>query len=207
MIPRVKICGVTRGEDALLAAALGASAIGFVLWPESPRHVLPSSVRAIVADLPPFVTLVGVFVDQSPDAVAEMASEAGLTAIQLHGREDVRKFRHLPWPIIKSVAVRRGVRPTDLLEVPVDVPVLLDAFDPVRLGGTGRSIDWQVAASIAVERPVILSGGLRAENVADAIASVAPMAVDVSSGVESRPGVKDPAKLRAFFDAVAGGRG
>lgn len=207
MTPRVKICGVTRREDAMLAAALGASAIGFVLWPDSPRYVLPSRVRAIVTDLPPFVTAVGVFVDQPPEAIAEIAAEAGLTAIQLHGREDARKFRHLPWPIIKAVAVRRGVRPAALLDVPAGIPVLLDAFDPERLGGTGQSIDWQVAASIAVERPVILSGGLRPENVATAIASVAPIAVDVSSGVECTPGVKDPAKLRAFFDAVGGGHG
>ena len=206
MTPRVKICGVTRAEDAELATALGAAAIGFVFWPESPRCVVPSRARAIVAALPPFVAAVGVFVNATADEVAKIAGDARLSAIQLHGGELVRDFSHLPWPIIKAVAVRRGRRPPELRDVPSDVPVLLDAFDTTTFGGTGRPIDWQVAAAIAAERPVILSGGLGAENVADAIATVAPLAVDVSSGVESSPGVKDAGRLRAFFAAVEGAR-
>jgi phosphoribosylanthranilate isomerase len=205
VIPRVKICGVTRFEDAALAVSLGASAIGFIFWPQSPRYVAPARVRTIIADLPPFVSTVGVFVNESPERVAEVVREAGVTVVQLHGQEDVIDYEGLPWPLIKAVVVRGGVRPPELMEIPVRIPVLLDAFDPARPGGTGRSIDWQVAASVAVERPVILSGGLRADNVADAIEAVAPMAVDVSSGVEREPGIKDPAKLRAFFEALQAG--
>lgn len=205
MTTRVKICGVTRVEDALLAVELGASAIGLVFWPSSPRCVEPDRARQIANRLPPFVAAVGVFVDQSPEQVREIAAAVRLAAIQLHGGEHVADFESLPWRIIKSVPVRGGVRPPDLAGLPASVTVLLDAHDPVRAGGTGQTIDWDVAARIAAERAVILSGGLRPENVAAAIAAVRPAAVDVASGVEREPGVKDPDKLRAFFAAVAEG--
>lgn len=201
-MPRVKICGVTRLEDALLAVELGASALGFVFWPQSPRAIDPRLACRISEHLPAFVTPVGVFVDQPVETVREIADAARLRAIQLHGTEAVEAYGSLPWPVIKAIPMRGGVRPPELLTLPARVTALLDAHDPVRVGGTGRTIDWQVAASIAVERPVILSGGLRPENVAEAIATVRPYAVDVASGVESAPGVKDAARLRAFFAAV-----
>ena len=201
----MKICGVTRVEDAMLAAELGASAIGFVFWPGSARAIDAPRARWIIDGLPPFVTPVGVFVDQPVESVREIAEAAGLRAIQLHGKEAAEAYEGLPWPVIKAVSVRGGVRPPELPRLPARVTVLLDAHDPVRMGGTGRTIDWQVAASIAVERPVILSGGLRPENVAEAVAIVRPYAVDVASGVEQEPGVKDAARLRAFFAAVAEG--
>jgi len=203
--PRVKICGVTRVEDALLAAELGASAIGLVFWPGSSRAVDPGRAREITDRLPPFVTAVGVFVDQPVAFVREIVEAARLRAIQLHGSEAVEAYDGLPWPVIKAIPVRGGVRPPELLRLPARVIALLDAHDPVRVGGTGRTIDWQVAASVAVERPIILSGGLRPENVAEAVATVRPYAVDVASGVEQEPGVKDAARLRAFFAAVMEG--
>lgn len=207
MRPRVKICGITRVDDALLAAELGAAAIGFVFWPKSPRCVDPTRARAIVDALPPFVVSVGVFADQQVERVREIVETAGLGAVQLHGQEAVAGYASLRRPLIKALPVRWGMRPPALAEMPRCVTVLLDTHDPQRLGGTGRTIDWNVAAEIAATRPVILSGGLRPENVAEAIRAVHPAAVDVASGVEREPGVKDAAKLRAFFDAVAASAG
>ena len=206
--PLVKICGIRRMEDARLAAELGAAAIGFVFWPDSPRFVDPYRARPIARELPPFVTRVGVFVDQPIDYVRGVARLVNLGAIQLHGHESPDYMAALARagapPIIKSLAVTDAFTPAAALaSIPDAVTVLLDAHDPIRRGGTGRTIDWTLAASTARLRPVMLSGGLRAENVVEAIAQVQPYAVDVSSGVESAPGVKDAGKLRALFSAVA----
>ncbi len=203
MRPRVKICGVTRVEDALLAAELGAAAIGFIFWPGSPRYVDAARARLMAQALPPFVAAVGVFADQPVDDLRRIVETVKLGAVQLHGRESVADFESLGCPLIKTVAVGGGAAPPRLSEIPAHVAVLLDADDAQRLGGTGRTIDWAIAAGIAAMRPVILSGGLRPENVADAIRTVRPAAVDVASGVEREPGVKDAAKLKAFFEAVA----
>jgi phosphoribosylanthranilate isomerase len=196
----VKICGITRPEDARLAADLGAAAVGLVLWPMSPRFVERDRAREIVSALPPGVGAIGVFVDQTAEAI-ELAAEIGLTAIQLHGDESPPSYAAAAVPVIKAVAVRDASAAHAAARVPSAATVLLDAHDPVRRGGTGRPIDWAIAASIARERPVILSGGLSAENVAAAIAAVDPCAIDVSSGVETA-GVKDAAKLRALFDTL-----
>lgn len=203
---RVKICGITTPEDGALAADLGASAIGMVFWPGSPRVVDIARAHAIVAALPPFVSVVGVFVNQTGEAV-EIARTVGLTAIQLHGDEAPDTYRDLASAapgirVIKAVAVRDESALTAASAVPPGATVLLDAHDPIARGGTGRTIDWSIAAAIARQRRVILSGGLNAGNVAEAIAAVQPYAIDVSSGVESAPGKKDPAKLRALFDML-----
>ena len=198
---RVKICGVTTPGDAVLAAELGASAIGLVFWPGSPRCVDAAQARAIVAALPPFVSAVGVFVDQV-DASAQLARDLGLSAVQLHGDEPAAAYRDFPVRVIKAVTVRDASAREEAAAVPAGATVLLDAHDRVKRGGTGRVIDWSIAAQIARQRPVILSGGLSADNAADAIAAVHPYAIDVSSGVESAPGRKDPAKLRALFAAL-----
>lgn len=198
---RVKICGVTSARDAVLAAELGASAIGLVFWPGSPRCVDAARAREIVAALPPFVGAVGVFVDQV-DAAAQMARAVGLSAVQFHGDEPATTYRDFPFRVIKAVTVRDASAREAAAAVPADAAVLLDAHDRVKRGGTGRVIDWSIAAQIARLRPVILSGGLSADNVADAIAAVNPYAIDVSSSVESAPGRKDPAKLRALFAAL-----
>ena len=198
---RVKICGITRPEDARLAAELGASAIGIVLWPDSPRYVERAKAKEIVAALPPFISAVGVFVNQQDEA-EEIARDLGLTAVQFHGDEPPGSYRAFPIRVIKAVTVRDVSAREEAAAVPAGATVLLDAHDRVKRGGTGRVVDWEIAAMIARDRPVILSGGLTAENVADAIATVQPYAIDVSSGVESAPGRKDPAKLRALFAAL-----
>jgi phosphoribosylanthranilate isomerase len=200
---KVKICGIRRLEDALTAIDLGASALGFVFWPGSPRCIEPDEARGIVAAVPAFVTAVGVFVDQPVAYVGEVARGLKLGAVQLHGKERVEAFSDLSTHVIKSVPMANGIDVERMLStVPMEATVLLDAHDPVKRGGTGRTIDWDRAAAIARKRPVILSGGLNADNVRAAVETVQPYAIDVSSGVESSPGVKDGSKLRALFAAV-----
>ena len=200
---KVKICGIRRLEDAMTAIELGANALGFVFWPGSPRFIEPDEAREIVAAVPALVTTVGVFVDQPVEHVAEVARGLNLGAVQLHGHEHIEAFTGLSPQVIKSVPMANGIDVESLLSnVPMGATVLLDAHDPVRRGGTGRTIDWNRAAAAARRRPVILSGGLNADNVRAAIETVHPYAIDVSSGVESSPGVKDVSKLRALFAAV-----
>jgi phosphoribosylanthranilate isomerase len=189
-------------EDALLAAELGASAIGFVFWPGSPRFVDPYRARRIAAALPPCVSAVGVFVDQAPDYVAGVAGLVRLGAVQLHGSEAVGTFARVGYRLIKAVPVVRGFSIDAVSSLPASVTVLLDSHDPVKHGGTGRMIEWTIAAAVARQRPTMLSGGLNAGNVRAALHEVQPYAIDVSSGVESAPGVKDPQKLRELFAAL-----
>ena len=199
---RVKVCGITRREDALLAVELGAAALGFVFWPRSPRAVSAAVVREITDVVPAFVGRIGVFVNESPAAVLATAVDAGLSGFQLHGEENAFDYLDSPLNVIKALPVSESFNLSAVQDVPARVTVLLDAHDPVRRGGTGQVIEWTVAAAAARVRPIILSGGLTAENVARAADEVSPYAVDVSSGVESRPGIKDERKLRAFFAAL-----
>jgi phosphoribosylanthranilate isomerase len=194
----VKICGITRLEDAEAAVELGAGALGFVFWPKSPRYVDPEQARAIVSRLPPFVTTVGVFVDQPPRLVNGVAARVGLGAVQLHGDETIDVLEHIERPVVKAFATDGG----DEDAWPSRVRLLIDAHDPEKRGGTGRTVDWKRAAVIAARRPVLLAGGLTPANVADAIRVVKPFGIDVSSGVESSAGVKDHERLRALFEAV-----
>ena len=199
----VKICGITRLEDALLAVELGASSLGFVFWPESPRYIPPSRAAEIVAALPPRIASIGVFVDQTRNFVWNAAEQVELTALQLHGHETPAFAAALPRPVIKAVPVKDDFSLDAVMEIPRTITVLLDAHDPVKRGGTGVTIDWSVAAAVAWRRPIFLSGGLNPGNIEEAVTRVNPHAVDVSSGVESAPGIKDPVKLRALFDAIA----
>ena len=201
--PRVKVCGICRSEDAQLAVRLGASAIGFIFWPASPRYCDPACAREIAVTIPDDITVVGVFVDQPVSHVVEIADRVPLGAVQLHGGETVADFDRVRQPLIKAVAVTPSFVYDVVDRLPAGVTVLLDAHDPVRRGGTGRTIDWTTAASVAARRRTILSGGLHAGNVREAIVQVNPHMIDVSSGVESAPGVKDAGKLQAFFAAVA----
>ncbi len=206
---RIKICGLTSIDDAQLAVDLGADALGFVFWPESPRFITPERAGLIVATLPRFVTAVGVFVNQSPDHVRRTVEEVGLGAVQLHGDEPADQWTTLPCQTIKAVGVDEAFDPASLTAWPSTILPLLDVIDPECRGGTGKSIDWTRAAAAARSRRVVLAGGLRPDNVERAIDVVAPFAVDVSSGVERKPGVKDGDRLRAFVAAVAradGGR-
>lgn len=201
--PRVKICGLTRLEDAELAVALGASAIGFVFWPRSPRAVSAAAVRAMVDRLPPLVTRVGVFVDESPAAVAAVVRAARLDVVQLHGGEAIEAYRDAGARLMKVASLASDSGVEDVAEWPSDVMPLVDAIDHERKGGTGMTADWTRAAALARKRSIILAGGLTDRNVGEAIAHVRPWAVDVSSGVESAPGVKSADRMRAFFAAVA----
>jgi len=194
----VKVCGVTRLDDAYAAVEAGASAVGFVFWPHSPRFVDPYRARAIAARLPPFVTAVGLFVNQPVGYVNGVASLVRLGAVQLHGDETPEFAASIAAPVIKALAVERAGG------WPAGTTLLLDAHDPVKRGGTGRVIDWSAAAAVAARRRVLLAGGLTPENIADAIARVRPFGVDVSSGVERAPGIKDPARIRALFEAIDG---
>lgn len=199
---RVKICGITRREDALLAADLGAFAVGFVFWPGSPRYIDPRDARAIVNALPQSVQKVGVFMNQPSGYVRLAAETAGLTTVQLHGTEPVAVALGVGKPVWKAVPVTPAFSPEALDDLPPEITVLLDAFDPVTYGGTGRTIDWTLAAAAAARRPIVLAGGLRQSNITDAIRQVRPFAVDLSSGVESSPGVKDHGRLRDLFQTL-----
>ena len=192
----VKICGLTQEADAALAVSLGAAAVGFVLWPGSPRHVELLRVKMIVSTLPPFVTPVGVFVDPTETEIANAAA-AGIRLAQIHGQLPPA----LPLPVLRAVHLGANADGLDADVGPTE-PVLLDAHDPVLRGGTGRTIDWTRAAAVAARRRVVLAGGLTPGNVHQAITDVCPYAVDVSSGVESSPGIKDPALMKAFFAAA-----
>ena len=203
MITPVKICGITRVEDGMLAARLGAACVGFVFWPESPRFVEPGVAAGILAALPPHVAGVGVFVNQSIEEVNAIADRVGLGAVQLHGDEPPVACARCSRRVIKAVRLSASSTPDAVDAVWSGATVLLDAFDPVRMGGTGRQVDWTVAAQIARRRRTILSGGLRAETVGEALRQVTPYGLDVSSGVESQPGIKAPKRMEAFFAAVA----
>lgn len=196
----IKICGITRPADAERAAELGADFVGFVLWPNSPRAATLDVIRTVTRALPAGVTPVGVFVDPSAAEVFA-ARDAGIRMAQIHGEVPTWGGRPPGIDVIRAVhlAAQDGIEP----KVPDDL-VLLDAQDPVQRGGTGKTVDWMRAAAVARARRIILAGGLTPENVRQAIAEVRPYGVDVASGVEARPGIKDHALLRAFITAAKG---
>ena len=197
---RVKICGITRPEDAEAAVRAGADALGFNFWPGSKRYVHPEAAQAIIATLPPFVTAVGVFVDQRRAEITAIARQTGIALVQLHGNESPDQCRGYPWPVVKAFRVGDDFLPAALARYRVRA-YLLDAPAP-GFGGSGTRFDWTRARDLSAPGPVILAGGLTPENVAPAVAAVRPYAVDVASGVESTPGVKDPDKLARFVRAV-----
>ena len=200
----VKVCGITRLEDAEAAVDAGAAALGFIFWPKSPRFIDPYRARAIAAALPPFVTTVGVCVNQPADHVNAVAALVRRGAVQLHGDESIDEASRIVRPVLKAVAVTAASQSADVAAWPTKVVLLLDIRDEEKRGGTGRTIDWNAAAAIAARRRSILAGGLTPANVADAVARVRPFGVDVSSGVEQAPGIKDHGRIRAFFEAVHG---
>ncbi|ORJ63063.1 phosphoribosylanthranilate isomerase [Geothermobacter hydrogeniphilus] len=201
MTVRVKICGITRREDGEHAIACGADALGLVFFEDSPRCVSIEQAQRIVAGLPPFITLVGLFVNADPQTIHETVTACGLDAVQLHGDEPPEACRLDGVKVIKALRVRNAATLEQAGSYQVSA-LLLDAWDPECYGGSGRSFNWQLAAELAGRRPLILAGGLTPDNVADAVRCVGPYAVDVSSGVESAPGIKDPARVAAFIRAV-----
>jgi len=197
---KVKVCGITNAEDAMAAVALGADALGFVFAP-SPRQVTRQQVADIVAKLPPFVCKVGVFVDSSLQEVTETLQSCGLDLAQLHGSESPGFCQALSPRVIKAFRVK-DESVLDLLPRYKASAYLLDSYHEALKGGTGQSFNWEIARKARRYGRIVLSGGLTPENVRQAITEVQPFAIDVSSGMESRPGVKDHAKLRAFLKAA-----
>jgi len=193
-----KVCGLTRLTDALHAVKHGATAVGFVFWPKSPRFIAPELAAGIIRELPGTVIAVGVFVNQPIDEITRIAAQAGIAAIQLHGDEPPAYAPALPWPVLRATALEEVNG--SLTDWPPDTLILLDVHDPVRRGGTGRTIDWSRAAGIAAGRRIVLAGGLTPDNVGAAIDAVRPYGVDVSSGVEEAPGVKNFDKVARFLE-------
>jgi phosphoribosylanthranilate isomerase len=201
-VTRIKICGITRVEDALAAAHSGANAIGLVFYERSPRHVSIAQARQLAEALPPFVSAVGLFVNTEAAFVHAVLASVPLDILQFHGDEPAEFCAQFAKPYLKAIRVKAGV---DLLQCASDFRsakgLLLDAHVEGIAGGTGATFDWALIPK-QLPLPVILSGGLNAENVAAAIKQVRPYAVDVSSGVEASKGIKDAAKIAAFINEV-----
>jgi phosphoribosylanthranilate isomerase len=195
--PIFKICGMTRVADALHAAREGATAIGFVFWKGSPRYIDPARAGEITAALPSGVTTVGVFVNEPLESVRETARVAGLRVVQLHGEETPAFAEHVQRPVIRAVSLDTIDETTK--SWPVETVWLLDSTDPSRRGSGRAVVDWPRAARVAGERRVVLAGGLTADNIEEAIRTVRPIGVDVASGVETAPGVKDLDKVARFL--------
>ena len=203
---RVKVCGLTRPEDALAAARFGADAIGLIFYPPSPRGVDIELARNVRKSLPPFVTVVGVFVDPQAEFLERAIRQVALDLVQFHGREPPEFCQACSRPYVKAVRVRPGI---DLHQVARRYSsaraLMLDSFEPGKHGGTGKTFDWSLIPT-DLELPFILAGGLTPENVADAVASVSPFAVDANGGVEASPGIKDHLRIEAFIREVNRGQ-
>lgn len=200
---KVKVCGITNAEDAMMAVEAGADALGFNFYRKSLRYIDPAAARSIIRDLPPFVVSVGLFVNaEPPEEAAEAAHEAGVQAIQLHGDETLQYCSRLSgWPLIKALRIGSGAIEEHLEQYPVQA-FLLDSRDEAVFGGTGKAFDWTRVKELRIPRPLILAGGLRTDNVREAILTVRPYALDVCSGVEREPGKKDRDKLTSFINEV-----
>ncbi len=201
---RVKICGITNSADAKASAGLGAHAIGLNFHPESPRAISPFAARAIINDLPPFVSTVGVFVNWAAEPVTVLSQALRLGFAQLHGDETPQTVAEVAKkiPAIKALRVAKGGAAPSFSKYRGATAFLLDGVRGGEFGGSGQTTDWELARQAALSQRIILAGGLTPENVADAITTVRPYGIDVASGVESRPGQKDHGKLRTFFQEV-----
>jgi phosphoribosylanthranilate isomerase len=199
---RVKVCGICTADDAVAAVSAGADAIGMVFYPKSPRHISVSTAKYITSSLPPFVSAVGLFVNSSFQDVSDVLAEVQLTLLQFHGDEDESFCNSFKLPYIKALRVKAG---SDLRQECRQYQsargILLDSYKKGLPGGTGETFDWDVIPD-DLPLPVILAGGLDGNNVEQAISTVKPWAVDVSSGVEESPGKKDPLKIVQFIKAV-----
>ena len=194
---RIKFCGVTRDEDLAIAVELGVDAVGFVLWPDSPRGISIEAAARLIAGLPAAITPVGVFVRPSRGEVQRAIEVGGIRTAQIHGTADLSAVTGLACDAWLAASLG-----SQALSADTGATILLDAGDPERHGGTGSIIDWDAAGRIAARRRVFLAGGLTPENVGDAIHQAQPYGVDVSSGIEDRPGIKNAASMRAFVAAV-----
>lgn len=201
---KVKICGITNWRDARLAVAEGADLLGFNFYAGSPRYVEPARARRIVRRLPEKISVVGVFVNEAEQAMLEIARTVGLDTLQLHGDETPAMVARLKrsFPVIKAIRMKRSLAAGQLQTYKAATALLLDGFDAHRRGGTGKTFDWEIARRAKKYGRVFLAGGLTPENVGEAIRVARPYAVDVCSGVEERPGKKDPARLRNLMRAA-----
>ena len=205
---RIKMCGVTNLEDALEGVRAGVDALGFIFVDQSARNVEPKLVREIIGDLPPFVDCVGVFVDREREEVEEIVEYCRLSYAQLHGCEDPKYCERLarfsaPCQVVKAFRVGPDSRAEDFMPYENSVRgYLLDTYTKELAGGTGQTFDWQIVEQLQLQLPLILAGGLDPENVAEAIRVLRPFGVDVNSGIEIQPGLKDHEKLHAFVEAV-----
>ena len=201
---KVKICGITNWPDARRAIDAGADFLGFNFYAGSPRYVTPAKARRIVRRLPKGVTSVGVFVNENEQTMIEIARTVGLDRVQLHGEESPATVERLgrALPVIKAVRVRRTLRAAQVARFKHASALLLDGFDPGQWGGTGRTFDWRLAQRTRRGAKLFLAGGITPENVAAAIRTARPYAVDVCSGVEAKPGKKDPKRLKDFMREV-----
>ena len=205
MPPKVKICGITNSNDADAAVEAGADALGFVFFAKSPRCIDPKVAQQIIAKLPPFILSVGVFVNEEVTVVRDTMDQCGLALAQLHGDESPAYCESLNRPILRAIRLRDRGSFLSLAEYKGRAGVrgfVIDAFSESSYGGTGQTVDWNIAAEAAKSAPILLAGGLTPDNVQEAIHKVQPYGVDVSSGVEAKPGTKDPAKIQAFIQAV-----
>jgi len=205
MSSKVKICGITNLDDAAAAVEAGADALGFVLYRESPRYIEPHVVKQIIAELPPFVLPIGVFVNEDAKVVRDLMDSCGLALAQLHGDETATYCETLGRPVLKAIRLKDRSSFLALAEFRGRAGVrgiLLDTYLQDAYGGTGRTPDWSLASEVARAATVVLAGGLTAENVGVAVRTVRPYGVDVSSGVEDRPGKKNREKIRAFVQAA-----
>ncbi|MCF7803565.1 MAG: phosphoribosylanthranilate isomerase [Candidatus Marinimicrobia bacterium] len=201
MIP-VKICGITRIKDARAAIKNGASALGFIFYEPSPRYMDPDNAKKIVDALRnEQISKVGVFVNESAENVNRIADDVGLDLVQLHGNETPEYCESIELPVIKSFRVRDDFNAKEVEGYDVDV-FLFDAYVKGTPGGTGKTFNWKLLKNLKFDRPVILAGGLNPENITNAVWAVGPDAVDVSSGVEREPGIKDHKKLSELFSAL-----
>ena len=205
---RIKICGITDIKDAINAVELGADALGFMFFPGSKRYIEPDEARRIISELPPFVSSVGVFVNQDEDEIKSAMEISGAEKVQLHGDETPRFCASVnnsgSYKVIKVIRIKDHVDAANIELYPVQA-ILFDKFSTEAYGGTGTSFKWDLLQGLNLSKKVVLSGGLTPENVKEAIKIVRPYAVDVSSGVESSPGVKCSVKLRKFIEAVKNG--
>jgi phosphoribosylanthranilate isomerase len=200
---RIKVCGITCQEDARIAVAAGADALGFIFVEQSPRLVEPDRVRAMTSELPPFINRVGVFQDEEIELVEEIISYCRLSQVQLHGSESPEYCRKISAQVIKSFCLRQDTDHEELAAYGDAVSgFLLDTYHQDMAGGTGRVFEWTLVGQVKPPAPVILAGGLNPENVREAIRQVKPFAVDVNSGVEYQPGRKDTDKLKSFVMEV-----
>jgi len=202
MTIRIKICGITRWEDARAAAGLGVDALGFIFYQKSPRYITPDAASAIIRQLPPFVSRVGVFVDEEIEKATAIARATGIDTIQLHGSESPRYCARVPLPVIKAFSIDLSSDLTLLRQYQV-AGFLLDTWAGERRGGTGKTFDWSIARTATTRyRNVILAGGLNPQNIEEAISTVLPYGVDINSGVEIKPGIKNPRKIRDVVQII-----